>query len=31
MNEIANRLNAYIQSHPFDAGDSGYETVLDQL
>ena len=31
MNEIANRLNAYIQSHPFDSGDSGYETVLDQL
>ena len=31
MNETANRLNAYIQSHPFDAGDSGCETVLDQL
>ena len=31
MNESANRLNAYIQSHPFDAGDSGCETVLDQL
>ena len=31
MNEIANRLNAYIQSHPFDAGDSGCETVLEQL
>jgi len=31
MNEIANRLNTYIQSHPFDAGDSGCETVLDQL
>ena len=31
MNEIANRLNAYIQSHPFNAGDSGCETVLDQL
>lgn len=31
MNEIANRLNAYIQSHPFDGGDSGCVTVLDQL
>ena len=31
MNEIATRLNAYIQSHPFDAGDNGCETVLDQL
>lgn len=31
MNEIANRLNVYIQSHPFDAGDRGCETVLDQL
>ena len=31
MNEIANRLNTYIQSHPFDAGDSGCETVLEQL
>ena len=31
MKKIANRLNAYIQSHPFDAGDSGCETVLDQL
>ena len=31
MNEIATRLNAYIQSHPFDAGDSGCETVLEQL
>ena len=31
MNEIAKRLNAYIQSHPFDAGDSGCETVLEQL
>lgn len=29
MNEIANRLNTYIQSHPFDAGDSGCETVLE--
>ena len=31
MNEIANRLNTYIQSHPFDAGDSGCEAVLEQL
>ena len=30
MKKIANRLNAYIQSHPFDAGDSGCETVFDQ-
>ena len=31
MNEIATRLNAYIQGRPFDAGDSGCVTVLDQL
>ena len=31
MKEIARRLNAYIQKHPFDSGDSGCETVLDQL
>ena len=31
MNEIATRLNAYIKNHPFDAGDSGCETVLEQL
>ena len=31
MNKIANRLNTYIQSHPFDSGDSGCETVLEQL
>lgn len=31
MNAIANRLNAYIQNHPFDAGDSDCETVLEQL
>lgn len=31
MNEIAHRLNAYIQRHPFDPGDSGCETVLEQL
>lgn len=31
MSEIAQRLNAYIRSHPFNSGDSGCETVLDQL
>lgn len=31
MNDIAHRLDAYIQSHPFDSGDSDCETVLDQL
>jgi hypothetical protein len=31
MSEIAQRLNAYIRSHPFDGGDSGCETVLEQL
>ena len=31
MNEIARRLNAYIQRHPFDPGDGGCETVLEQL
>ena len=31
MNEIARRLNAYIQKHPFDSGDSDCKTVLDQL
>lgn len=31
MTDIAHRLNAYIQQHPFDSGDSGCETVLDQL
>ncbi len=31
MENIAKRLNAYIISHPFDAGDSDCETVLDQL
>ena len=31
MTEIAKRLNAYITAHPFDPGDSDYETVLDQL
>ena len=31
MKDIAHCLNAYIQKHPFDAGDSDCETVLDQL
>ena len=31
MSEITNRLNAYIQGHPFDAGDGDCKTVLDQL
>ena len=31
MENIAKRLNAYIETHPFDSGDSDCETVLDQL
>ena len=31
MKEIARRLDAYIQAHPFDPGDSDCESVLDQL
>ena len=31
MKNIAKRLNAYITAHPFDPGESNYETVLDQL
>ena len=31
MKDIAHRLNAYIESHPLDLGDSDCETVLDQL
>ena len=31
MNKIINYLKAYIESHPFDSGDSDCETVLDQL
>ena len=31
MKEIARRLDAYIQAHPFDSDDSDCETVLDQL
>ena len=28
---LAQRLKAYIETHPLDPGDSDYETVLDQL
>lgn len=28
---LAQRLMSYIETHPFDSGDSDYETVLDQL
>ena len=31
MRDLAQRLKAYIESHPFDDGDSNNETVLDQL
>ena len=31
MNETAKRLNAYIETQPFDSGDSDCETVLEQL
>ena len=31
MDNIAQRLKAYIESHPFNPGDSECETVLDQL
>ena len=31
MNDIVHRLNVYIESHALDLGDSGCETVLDQL
>ena len=31
MDNIAKRLQAYVDKHPFDPGDSGCETVLDQL
>ena len=31
MDNIARRLKIYIEAHPFDPGDSDYETVLDQL
>ena len=31
MYELAQRLQAYIDAHPFEPGDSDCETVLDQL
>lgn len=31
MDKIAQRLKTYIDTHPFDSGDSDCETVLDQL
>lgn len=31
MKDFAGRLDAYIQAHPFNSGDSGCESVLDQL
>ena len=31
MDKIAERLKAYINTHPFDSGDGDCETVLDQL
>ena len=31
MDKIANWLKSYIDTHPFDPGDSDCETVLDQL
>ena len=31
MDKIAKRLQAYVDKHPFDSGDSDCETVLDQL
>ena len=31
MDNIAQRLKVYMESHPFDPGDSDCGTVLDQL
>ena len=31
MKDLAHRLNAYIETHVLDLGDSNSETVLDQL
>ena len=31
MDNIVHRLKAYIDTHPFNPGDSDCETVLDQL
>lgn len=31
MDKIAERIEAYIEAHPFESGDGDCETVLDQL
>lgn len=31
MDNITQRLKAYIEAHPFDPGDSDCETVLEKL
>lgn len=31
MDNIAQQLKAYIEAHPFDPGESNFDTVLDQL
>ena len=31
MNDVARRLDEYIQAHPFDSGDGDCGTVLEQL
>ena len=31
MNDIAKKLKAYIEAHPFQSGDGECATVLDQL
>ena len=31
MDSFAQRLKSYIETHPFDSGDSDCATVLDQL
>jgi hypothetical protein len=31
MRDLAQRLKAYIDAHPFDSGDSDCESILDQL
>ena len=31
MKTVSEALKSYIEKHPFDPGDSGCETVLDQL
>lgn len=31
MSDIAKKLKAYIEAHPFDAGDGEGTTVLEQL